>query len=58
MGQKITFGIGGYDETKPNNNVVEIEDIEDEQIVKHLEAKDLLLKKLGITQEEALLLLS
>jgi len=27
----ITYGLGGYDETKPNNNIVEIIDIPDEE---------------------------
>jgi hypothetical protein len=26
----ITYGLGGYDETKPNNNIVEEIDIPDE----------------------------
>jgi hypothetical protein len=29
MGKLITYGIGGYDETKPNNNIVEEIDIPD-----------------------------
>jgi len=27
----ITYGIGGYDESKPNNNIVEEIDIPDEE---------------------------
>jgi hypothetical protein len=27
----ITYGIGGYDETKPNNNIIEIIEIPDEE---------------------------
>jgi hypothetical protein len=27
--KQITYGIGGYDETKPNNNIVEEIDIPD-----------------------------
>ena len=27
----ITYGIGGYDPTKPNDNIVEIIDIPDEE---------------------------
>ncbi len=23
MGKKITYGVGGYDQTKPNNNIIE-----------------------------------
>lgn len=30
MSKIITYGIGGYDSSKPNNNVIEIEDIPDE----------------------------
>jgi hypothetical protein len=29
MGKQITYGIGGYDPTKPNNNIVEEIDIPD-----------------------------
>lgn len=28
--KKITYGIGGYDPTKPNNNIVEEIDLPDE----------------------------
>jgi len=31
MTKKITYGIGGYDESKPNNNIVEEIDIPDEE---------------------------
>jgi len=27
--KRITYGVGGYDETKPDNNVVLIEDLPD-----------------------------
>jgi hypothetical protein len=27
----ITYGVGGYDETKPNNNIIEITEIPDEE---------------------------
>jgi hypothetical protein len=30
MGQIITYGLGGFDPSKPNNNIVEIIDIPDE----------------------------
>jgi hypothetical protein len=30
MAKSITYGIGGYDPTKPNNNIVEEIDIPDE----------------------------
>jgi hypothetical protein len=29
--KSITYGLGGYDETKPNNNIVEEIDIPDEE---------------------------
>jgi hypothetical protein len=32
MSQIVTYGIGGYDESKPNNNIVEIIEFEDEQV--------------------------
>jgi hypothetical protein len=31
MGKQITYGIGGYDPTKPNNNIVEEIDLPDEE---------------------------
>ena len=31
MAKSITYGIGGYDESKPNNNIVEEIDIPEEQ---------------------------
>ena len=31
MSKKITYGIGGYDPTKPNNNIVEEIDLPDEE---------------------------
>jgi hypothetical protein len=31
MGKMITYGLGGYDESKPNNNIVEEIDIPDEE---------------------------
>ena len=31
MSKEIIYGLGGYDETKPNNNIVEIIDIPDEE---------------------------
>jgi hypothetical protein len=30
MAQQITYGLGGYDPTKPNNNIVEVLEIPDE----------------------------
>ena len=31
MSKMVTYGIGGYDPTKPNNNIVEEIDLPDEQ---------------------------
>ena len=31
MTKSITYGIGGYDPTKPNNNIVEEIDLPDEE---------------------------
>jgi hypothetical protein len=31
MGKLITYGIGGYDPTKPNNNIVEEIDLPDQE---------------------------
>lgn len=31
MTKSVTYGIGGYDPTKPNNNIVEEIDIPDEE---------------------------
>jgi hypothetical protein len=31
MAKSITYGVGGYDPTKPNNNIVEEIDIPDEE---------------------------
>lgn len=60
----ITYGIGGLDETKPNNNIVETLYYSDVELAE-LEAeaakaaeKAALLAKLGITEDEAKLLLS
>jgi hypothetical protein len=32
MTKIITYGIGGYDPTKPNDNIIEIIEIDDEEI--------------------------
>lgn len=29
--QRITYGLGGYDPSKPNNNIVEITEIPEEE---------------------------
>ena len=32
MGKQITYGIGGYDPTKPNDNIVEEIDLPEETV--------------------------
>lgn len=62
--KSVTYGLGGYDETKPDNNIVETFYYSDAEMAE-LEAeatkaaeKAALLAKLGITADEAKLLLS
>lgn len=61
--KSVVYGLGGYDESKPENNVVEIEYYSKEELAaleaeeKRLAAKAALLERLGITEEEAKLLL-
>ena len=62
--KSVTYGLGGYDETKPENNVVEIVYYTKEELSEiagveaKASAKAALLIRLGITAEEARLLLS
>jgi hypothetical protein len=38
MAQMITYGLGGYDPSKPNNNIVEINEIPDtdtDEVIDH-----------------------
>lgn len=59
----IHYGLGGYDESKPNNNIIEIEYFTEEELAQlklekaKAEIKAALLERLGITEEEARLLL-
>lgn len=61
--KSVIYGLGGFDESKPDNNVVEVEyyTAEELAIIEAEEAKSAqrqaLLDKLGITAEEAQLLL-
>jgi hypothetical protein len=62
--KSVVYGIGGFDETMPDNNVISCEYYSKEELAQ-LEAKAkaeadkaALLAKLGITAEEAVLLLS
>jgi hypothetical protein len=60
----VVYGIGGFDESKPNNNLVETIYYTDEELAVQAEAeakataKAALLTQLGITEEQAKLLLS
>ncbi len=59
----VVYGLGGFDESKPDNNVVEVVyyTAEELAVVEAEEAKaaqrQALLDKLGITEDEARLLL-
>ena len=61
--KSVIYGVGGYDETQPNNNIVETIYYTDEElaVLAEIEAKEAarqaLLDKLGITADEAKLLL-
>lgn len=61
--KEIVYGLGGFDESKPNNNVIETIYYSDEELsqleIKRAQnaAKSALLERLGITEEEARLLL-
>lgn len=61
--KSVTYGEGGFDESKPNNNIVATEYYTDDELAE-LEAEEAkaatkaaLLEKLGITEQEAKLLL-
>jgi hypothetical protein len=61
--KSVVFGEGGFDESKPKDNVVAVEYYTDEELAQ-LEAEEAkaankaaLLDRLGITEEEAKLLL-
>lgn len=51
--QEIVYGLGGYDPSKPNNNVIEIIEHPDPEPTP-LETAVAKLKKLGLTEDEAL----
>jgi hypothetical protein len=59
----VVYGLGGYDETKPNDNIVETLYFSNEELAQlEVEAakaaeKEALLERLGITADEAKLLL-
>jgi hypothetical protein len=61
--KSIVYGLGGFDETKPNNNLTETiyYSVEELATLAEAEAKaaqrQALLSRLGITEEEARILL-
>ena len=61
--KSVVYGLGGFDESKPNNNIIETEYYTDSEIAEleteqaKAATKAALLEKLGITEEEAKLLL-
>ena len=62
--KSVVYGVGGFDDTKPDNNIIGKEYYTDNELAELAEAeakasvKAALLSKLGITAEEAQLLLS
>lgn len=50
----IVYGIGGYDPSKPNNNIVEVIELPDEPVIVDpiKEAAMEKLRKLGLTDDE------
>lgn len=50
--QIITYGLGGYDPSKPNNNIIEITEAPDEPVDPAKESAISKLKLLGLTDEE------
>lgn len=50
--QEIVYGVGGYDPTKPNNNIIEVIEISAPEATP-LEAALEKLTALGLTPEEA-----
>ncbi len=61
--KEIVYGLGGYNETKPNNNVIETVHYSDDEldelelVEQKANEKAALLTRLGITESEAQLLL-
>jgi hypothetical protein len=52
--QQITYGLGGYDPSKTNNNILEIIELPEEPVITDpvKEAAMLKLSNLGLTDEE------
>ena len=59
--KSIVYNVGGFDNSKPDNNIVETIYYTDEELAQQVKTEALktaLLAKLGITEDEARLLLS
>jgi len=62
--KEVVYGLGGYDESKPNNNIIETLYYTDQELTElaaeasRATARQALLAQLGITEEQAKLLLS
>jgi hypothetical protein len=52
MGKRIVYGVGGYDPTKPNNNIIEEVEIPNEPVDTAKETAISKLRLLGLTDEE------
>jgi hypothetical protein len=54
MSEIITYGLGGYDPSKPNNNIVEVTEVSDEPVAIDTvkEAAMAKLSNLGLTDDE------
>ena len=53
--QIITYGLGGYDPTKPNDNIISIEEVPDLPVDETALARESAMQKLaklGLTDEE------
>jgi hypothetical protein len=58
--RKITYGLGGFDPTKPNNNIIEEIELPDPEPTPEELARASAITKLqtlGLTEEEALALI-
>lgn len=61
--KSIVYGLGGYDESKPNNNVIETEYYSDQELSEQTEAEAKataraeILDRLGLSADEAAILL-
>jgi hypothetical protein len=53
MSKSIVYGLGGYDPSKPNDNIVEEIEIEDELVINSaIDSAIAKLSALGLTDEE------